>query len=221
MIIWLCLSSATLLNAAADSPETRVVKAAREQVGRTIRYDPGYQTLDYPGGDVPMERGVCSDVVVRAFRSGLHLDLQRLLHEDMRQSFSDYPRLWGLKRPDRNIDHRRVPNLQTYFTRMGYALGISEDAKDYKPADLVTCIVPQNLPHIMIVSDRTNRDGIPLIIHNIGAGTKEEDRLFEFPLTGHYRIKVSHPPRDRADTQTSPCPSSPYPAISLVGLPSL
>lgn len=185
--------------AAQDRPEILVVKAAREQVGKTLRYDPGYQTLAYPGGDVPLERGVCSDVVVRAYRTALQMDLQKLVHEDMRSNFGVYPRLWGLKRPDSSIDHRRVPNLQTYFKRMGYGLSVSLDAGDYKPGDLVTCTVPPNLPHIMIVSDRTNARGTPLIIHNIGAGAKEEDRLFEFPLTGHYRVKTVQP-KDRRST---------------------
>jgi uncharacterized protein YijF (DUF1287 family) len=121
-------------------------------------------------------------------RSALNADLQKLVHEDMKKNLSHYPKKWGLKNPDRNIDHRRVPNLQTFFDRQGWSLNVSHNAEDYKPGDLVTCIVPPHLPHIMIVSDRKNGNGRPLVIHNIGAGAKEEDRLFEFEITGHYRI---------------------------------
>jgi uncharacterized protein len=167
---------------------TNIVRAARSQIGKTVRYDSGYRTLDYPNGDVPIEVGVCTDVVVRALRAGLGDDLQRHVHEDMQQHFSRYPQNWGLKRPDKNIDHRRVPNLQTYFKRMGYELPMSKNPSDYRPGDLVACIVPPNLPHIMIVSDRTNALGRPFVIHNIGQGTQEEDRLFEFKIIGHYRI---------------------------------
>ena len=119
------------------------------------------------------------------------LDLQKEVHLDMRSNFSKYPKIWGLKRTDRNIDHRRVPNLRTFFKRRGWSLPVTDKPDDYKPGDLVTRTVPKNLPHIMIVSDKRSRDGKrPLIIHNIGAGAKEEDRLFEFPLTGHYRPKL-------------------------------
>jgi uncharacterized protein YijF (DUF1287 family) len=169
-----------------------VVEAARTQIGKTVSYDPIYRELDYPNGDVPIETGVCADVVVRALRQGIGIDLQKLLHEDMRVSFSRYPQKWGLKQPDKNIDHRRVPNLQTFFRRSGWALPLSQAPRDFLPGDLVTCTVPPNLPHIMIVSDRTNASGRPAIIHNIGAGAREEDRLFEFPHTGHYRIKRSN-----------------------------
>jgi uncharacterized protein len=174
-----------------DIPETSesVVKAAREQVGQTTCYDPSYRKLHYPNGDVPIDRGVCTDVLIRALRRALGIDLQKLVHEDMRRNFAQYPKKWGLEAPDTNIDHRRVPNLQVYFARKGYSLAVTDNAKDYKPGDFVTCIVPPNLPHIMIVSDATNSYGQPLIIHNIGAGAKEEDRLFEFKLTGHYRLK--------------------------------
>ncbi len=152
-------------------------------------YDASYRALEYPGGDVPIEIGVCTDVVIRALRASLHIDLQRLVHEDMKQNFAQYPQNWGLKKPDMNIDHRRVPNLRTFFKRRGWELPVSDKAQDYLPGDLVTCIVPRNLAHVMVVSDRKNRDGQPLVIHNIGAGVQEEDRLFEFKITGHYRIK--------------------------------
>jgi len=167
-----------------------IVASARFQVGKTTIYDPAYVSLAYPGGDVPIERGVCTDVVVRALRDSLHIDLQELVHEDMKMAFSEYPKLWGLKKPDRHIDHRRVPNIATYFGRKGYFVGVSEKPEDYLPGDFVTCTVGRNLPHIMIVSDAKTPAGVPLVIHNIGSGTKEENRLFNFPITGHYRIKA-------------------------------
>ena len=166
-----------------------IVAAAREQIGATVIYDGSYQRLKYPGGDVPLERGVCTDVVIRALRDSRGMDFQVLVHEDMNAAFHAYPKIWGLKKPDRNIDHRRVPNLAVYFKRKGYGLAVSQRKEDYLPGDIVTCTVPPNRPHIMIVSDRKSRDGTYFIIHNIGYGTVEENRLFEFPITGHYRIK--------------------------------
>ena len=169
------------------SPE--LVTAARGQVGKTVSYDPAYVSLTYPGGDVPIEKGVCTDVVVRAFRTALSTDLQKLVHEDMAANFKAYPKLWGLSRTDANIDHRRVPNLQKFFERRGCKLPVTQEAGDYQPGDLVTCTVAGKLPHIMIVSDKKSADGRPLVIHNIGAGAQEEDCLFTYPLTGHYRWK--------------------------------
>lgn len=168
---------------------TKISSAARSQVGKTLRYEPRYETLSYPNGDVDIAGGVCTDVVIRALRSSLGVDLQKAVHEDMASNFRKYPQSWGLRRPDKNIDHRRVPNLQVYFKRQGYELAVSQDLKDYQAGDLVTCIVPPHLPHIMVVSDRISDVGRPLVIHNIGAGVQEEDRLFEFVLTGHYRLK--------------------------------
>jgi len=165
------------------------VEAARSQIGVTVSYDPAYVAVDYPGGDVPSEKGVCSDVVIRALREGKKMDLQKLVHEDMKSNFAKYPKIWGLRRTDRNIDHRRVPNLMTYFKRKGYAIPVTQKAADYHPGDLVTCTVPPNLPHIMIVSDRRSSGEAPLVIHNIGRGTREEDLLFTYPLTGHYRLQ--------------------------------
>lgn len=163
----------------------KIVAAARKQIGVTMSYDPAYTAMDYPGGDVPRERGVCTDVVIRALRDGLGKDLQKLVHEDMKGNFAKYPKIWGLKRPDRNIDHRRVPNLMAFFGRKHDTVPLAE--KDFQPGDLVTCTVPPHLPHIMIVSDRKNADGLPFVIHNIGGGAREEDRLKDFPLTGHFR----------------------------------
>ena len=166
----------------------RFLAAAEAQIGRTRSYDPAYTSLEYPGGDVPIERGVCSDVAIRAFR-GVGVDLQKEIHEDMKRAFSVYPKNWGLRRTDANIDHRRVLNLMTLFKRRGKSVPVTKNATDYLPGDLVTCIVPKNLPHIMIVSDQVSPldPARRLVIHNIGQGARAEDRLFEFELTGHYR----------------------------------
>ncbi len=160
--------------------------AAQTQVGVTLRYEPRYERLAYPGGDVPIERGVCTDVVIRAYRMQ-GIDLQRLVHEDMRKAWGAYPKLWQLKKPDAHIDHRRVPNLQTFFGRHGTTLARSRNPLDYRSGDIVTWMVPPNQPHIGIVSGQRSASGVPLIIHNIGAGTQIEDRLFAYPITGHFR----------------------------------
>ncbi len=163
-----------------------LVAAARRQIGRTLTYDPAYVVLKYPMGDVPEERGVCADVVIRALRA-CGVDLQQAVHEDMKSNFSAYPKIWGLKRTDRNIDHRRVLNLAFFLKRSGASEPVTKDSADYRPGDLVTCTVAGKLPHIMIVSDRHNEEAVPFIVHNIGQGAREEDRLFEFPLNGHFR----------------------------------
>lgn len=159
--------------------------AAREQIGVTTRYDPAYVRLAYPGGDVPVDRGVCTDVIVRAYRR-FGVDLQQQVHEDMRANFRDYPPLWGLSGPDRNIDHRRVPNLARWLARHGETLA---DDGEFLPGDLVTWRLPSGVPHIGIVSDRRGDAGDPLVLHNIGAGTREEDVLHAFDVTGHYRFR--------------------------------
>jgi hypothetical protein len=168
------------------TPALRLVLAARAQIGVTVHYDGSYRRLDYPGGDVPIERGVCTDVVVRAYRA-LGLDLQKEVHEDMARAWNDYPKLWGLERPDRNIDHRRVPNLVTYLRRRGAELRLSADPAAFRPGDLVTWRLPSGVPHIGIVSDRRAGDR-PLILHNIGSGAREEDVLFAYERTGHFRF---------------------------------
>ncbi len=179
----------SLLPLSAQDTGAKIVAAARKQVGVTLSYDPTYVSLGYPGGDVPREKGVCTDVVIRALRDGLSQDLQKLVHEDMRANFSAYPKNWGLSKPDKNIDHRRVPNLQAYFKRRGYKVEDTKDVTKFLPGDLVTCTVPPHLPHVMIVSDKKTAGGTPLVIHNIGSGAREEDVLFTYPLTGHYRWK--------------------------------
>ena len=177
-----------VLSAAASASATGLVDAARSQVGVTLSYDPRYERLAYPGGDVPLERGVCTDVVVRAYRK-LGADLQVLVHQDMKQAWDVYQKKgrWQMKAPDRNIDHRRVPNLATFFGRHGSSLPVSKDGGNYKPGDIVTWMLPGNLTHIGIVSDKQAAGGVPLVIHNIGAGAREENILFAYPVTGHYR----------------------------------
>ncbi len=169
----------------------KLVEAARRQIGVTVSYDPAYVALAYPGGDVPRDRGVCTDVLIRAMRDGLSVDLQKLVHEDMARDFQAYPKIWGLKRPDRNIDHRRVPNLRAFLKRRGFDLPVPANGHvdGFQPGDIVTCTVPPSLPHIGIVSDRKSSSGRPLVIHNIGNGTREEDILHVYPINGHYRWK--------------------------------
>lgn len=172
----------------AETWEVKLVEAAREQTQNRVIYDGSYQRIPYPMGDVAPDRGVCTDVVIRAYRE-LGVDLQQLVHEDMKANFSLYPQHWGLTRPDSNIDHRRVPNLQTYFRRFGESLPVSRTVENYQPGDLVTWMLPGNLPHIGLVSSRRTADSErPLIIHNIGAGPQEEDALYVAPITGHYRF---------------------------------
>lgn len=167
-----------------------LVTAAREQVGVTLSYDPAYRRLSYPNGDVPLNTGVCTDVVIRALRQQ-GLDLQQAVHQDMRANFRLYPKNWGLSRPDSNIDHRRVPNLMTWFKRQGWALPLGQDAERYRPGDIVTWDLGGGLTHIGIISDRQAGSGVPLVLHNIGRGTQEEDILFSFKITGHYRIPAA------------------------------
>jgi uncharacterized protein len=171
---------------ADDGFATRLCHAALDQTRLQVRYDGAYVRIAYPGGDVPADTGVCTDVVIRGLRV-LGFDLQRLVHEDMRRNFATYPKQWGLKQPDTNIDHRRVPNLQTFFRRRGAALPVSNQPNRYQPGDLITCTVAGRLPHIAIVVPAPDGGPVPWIVHNIGQGPKLEDRLFEFPLTGHYR----------------------------------
>lgn len=176
--------------ALAASVPSRLTTAARDQVGVTLTYDPSYAALEFPGGDVPRDRGVCTDVVIRALRDGWGIDLQLAVNRDMKADFAAYPTIWGLSKPDRNIDHRRVANLATLFTRIGAALPLADEPTPFLPGDIVTWTLPGNLPHMGIVSDRRTKDGTPLILHNIGAGAQEEDILFAYPITGHFRLSA-------------------------------
>jgi uncharacterized protein len=184
----ICLLLMSSLPCRAEEPPSelqRIVQSAYAQVGVTLRYDPSYVSIPFPGGDVPMDRGVCTDVIIRAYRS-IGVDLQLLVNQDMRKAFPAYSRKWGLSRPDPNIDHRRVDNLAVFFGRHGQSLPISKEASDYRPGDIVTLRLPDGRPHIGLVSDRS-ADGRPLLVHNIGAGAQVEDVLFVFTITGHYR----------------------------------
>jgi uncharacterized protein YijF (DUF1287 family) len=169
----------------ADPSLQTVIDGAKRQVGVTRGYDPSYRRIPYPNGDVPRETGVCTDVVIRAYRHA-GIDLQVLVHRDMRANFGAYPRNWGLRRPDPNIDHRRVPNLATFFRRRGGALPVTRRGSDYKPGDIVTWRLSSGVPHIGLVSDVRYGDR-HLVVHNIGAGTQIEDVLFAYEVTGHYR----------------------------------
>jgi uncharacterized protein YijF (DUF1287 family) len=177
------------VRASADPSESNrlvLARAALAQVGVTTHYDPAYTRLAYPGGDVPRERGVCADVIVRAFRAA-GMDLQALVHDDMRKHFAAYPQQWKLKKPDPNIDHRRVLNLETYFTRAGQAVAITDKPADYLPGDVVSWRLANGLPHIGLVAMSKTRTGRPLVVHNTGAGTQVADVLFSFKIVGHFR----------------------------------
>lgn len=154
-----------------------------------VAYDGNYYTIPYPNGDVPKNKGVCTDVVIRAYRK-LGTDLQKEVHEDMKKHFAAYPKTWGLRATDRNIDHRRVPNLQVFFSRHGEKLAVTSNPGDYKPGDLVTWMLAGNLPHIgIVVNKKSGRHSGYQIVHNIGAGQVVQDCLFDYKITGHYRYK--------------------------------
>src|SRR5262249_26713957 len=173
----------------AASKAAQLLAAARKHVGVTLRYDPAYTALPFPGGDVPRDKGVCTDVIIRAYRDALGLDLQALVNSDMRAAFGAYPKNWGLTAPDPNIDHRRVPNLRTWFARQHAELPVPRDASDWQPGDIFTSILAKTATHIGFVSDRQGISG-PLIIHNIGGGAREEDALLDWPITGRYRWAI-------------------------------
>ena len=181
------MPEASRLYPAVNDTALAVVRAAELQTLYTRYYDPSYVRLAYPGGDVPRDRGVCSDVVVRAFRAA-GIDLQQEVHNDMSRAFSAYPTLWGLSRPDPNIDHRRVANLMTYFERKGAALGITRDPARYLPGDIVAWRLDNDRLHIGIVDSATTESRTRyLVLHNIGSGAEREDALFRWEIIGHYR----------------------------------
>ncbi|MCB1644608.1 MAG: DUF1287 domain-containing protein [Pseudomonadales bacterium] len=173
----------------AGSFEHDFVSAALERTKQNVSYNGSYFKIAYPNGDVPAHRGVCTDVVIRSYRA-IGTDLQSLVHQDMSLNFGQYPsnRIWGLTSTDKNIDHRRVPNLQVFFARKGQSLPITSDPEDYVPGDLVTWMLPGNLPHIGVVTDQLSMESAnPLIVHNIGGGPELDDMLFNYEITGHYR----------------------------------
>ncbi len=165
-----------------------LAEAAVNRTTYQVTYDGSYHAIAYPGGDVPETIGVCSDVIIRSYRA-LGIDLQRAVHEDMKANFHLYPKKWGLKRPDTNIDHRRVPNLRAFFSRHGKELAVTKNPDSYKAGDIVTWNLRPggNLPHIGIVTGKKAASGNPLIVHNIGRGPQLEDMLFTYHITGHYR----------------------------------
>lgn len=165
------------------SATTNLITKARAQVGVTTLYDPAYVRLDYPGGDVARDRGVCIDVIIRAYRDAFDYDFQQVIHEDMAANFAAYPKIWGLTRTDRNIDHRRVPNLETWLARHGHEVS----DRNWQPGDILTCRIG-NLPHLGIISDRKDRDGRFLAIHNVGQGTREDDRIWAYSDYRRFRF---------------------------------
>jgi uncharacterized protein len=172
-----------------DSFGLRLAAAALELTKVDVTYDGSYVVIPYPNGDVPAHTGVCTDVVIRAYRK-VGIDLQKEVHEDMKANFAQYPKTWGLKKPDTNIDHRRVPNLGRFFERKGATLSISTSGEAYTPGDVVTWVLQNGLTHIGIVSNEASADGKQYkIVHNIGAGQVLEDVLFAYTITGHYRYK--------------------------------
>ena len=200
---WLLRLLTLVFLAALAGPVTAdnldLVTAARQQVGVTLRYDPSYQRLGYPGGDVPEQRGVCTDVVVRALRVARGRDLQKLVHEDIRANWDEYPHpwRWKLAKPDPNIDHRRVPNLMTYFRRVGYSVKPARVAAGYLPGDIVAWDLGRGVLHIGVISDQKSVTGAPLVLHNIGAGVREEDILFRYTIIGQYRLPPILTPANR------------------------
>jgi uncharacterized protein YijF (DUF1287 family) len=183
LVTFSLMAKAELLAVNSDN----LVKSALERTEHFVVYEGSYRSIDYPMGDVPENIGVCTDVIVRSYRQ-MGIDLQQLVHEDMKANFSKYPKNWGLKRPDTNIDHRRVPNLERFFERHGQILSITDKAQDYKPGDIVSWRLEGGLPHIGIVSNQKseNSDNYK-IVHNIGLGPKLEDVLFSYKIVGHYR----------------------------------
>jgi uncharacterized protein YijF (DUF1287 family) len=187
ILIFICIL-APATNVFCDTKD-KFVSAAIERTKHSVTYDGSYVSISYPNGDVPNNIGVCADVIIRAYRK-IGIDLQKLVHEDMKMNFSKYPskRVWGLNKPDTNIDHRRVLNLQVFFSRHGKTIKVSDDPKSYLPGDIVVWIVPENLPHIGVVTDRYSFfSRIPKIIHNIGKGPVLENMLFDYKIIGHYR----------------------------------
>ena len=187
VLVLVLASVSTAQTDVADDCVKTLISAAVERTNLHIRYDGSYRQISYPGGDVPETVGVCTDLIIRSYRK-LGVDLQKEVHEDMKRAFSQYPNTWGSRRPDPNIDHRRVANLRTFLGRHGLTLSASENPHDYLPGDLVTWSLPGGLSHIGIVGDQRTADGKrPLIVHNIGRGPEVEDMLLDYPITGHYR----------------------------------
>lgn len=169
--------------------EQKISDAAITLTKDKVVYNGAYVSISYPNGDVPKGQGVCTDVIIRTYRK-LGIDLQKEVHEDMKFNFSRYPKTWGLTKTDTNIDHRRVPNLETFFTRKGQKLPITKNPSDYKTGEMLTWMINDKLPHIGIVTHLKSLDGKRnLIVHNVGGGQVLEDCLFSYKIVGHYKYK--------------------------------
>ncbi len=189
MKIRLLLIFLLIFNLAYSQVKDTLSVSALKLTEQEVTYDPGYFSIDYPNGDIPSDKGVCTDVIIRAYRL-IGIDLQKDIHEDMKTNFDKYPKDWGLKRPDKNIDHRRVPNLMTLFERKGTVKAITKNPEDYSPGDIVCWNLGGGVTHIGIVVHLRSDDGLRyLIVHNIGAGQVIEDCLFDFEIIGHYKYK--------------------------------
>lgn len=187
IIIFYCFSLFGFREGEPEGFSRKLSNAALSRTDCEVRYDGSYKRIGYPGGDVPSGTGVCTDVLIRSYRI-LGVDLQKDLHMDLKNNFSKYPDIWGLKKPDTNIDHRRVLNLRVFFSRKGISLPVTSNPVDYLPGDIVSWKLLSGLPHIGIVVDRKSGDGKRfLIVHNISAGPELEDVLFSYKITGHYR----------------------------------
>ena len=183
---WISSILFTQILSAQSNFTDRLSEAALELTKQDVTYDPAYYSIEYPNGDIPADKGVCTDVIIRAYRK-LDIDIQKEVHEDMTSHFEDYTNIWGLTKPDKNIDQRRVPNLMVFFSRFGLTKTLSNDPKDYKPGDIVCWNLGGGTTHIGIVVDRKSEDGERnLIVHNIGSGQVLADCLFEYRIIGHY-----------------------------------
>lgn len=185
LIFFLTISNLFSQNSFYDSLSNAAIQLTKNKV----TYDPSYFSIKYPNGDVPANKGVCTDVVIRAYRL-LNIDLQKEVHEDMLANFNKYPKIWGLTKTDKNIDHRRVPNLMTFFERKGISKKITKNPKDYIPGDIVCWNLGGNVTHIgIVVNIKSKKSDNYLIVHNIGAGQVIEDCLFNYKIIGHYSYK--------------------------------
>ncbi len=200
-VIYLILFSLSFFTCSYNSKENTsqetIIKTFEEQlsdvaisiIDENIEYDPSYFAIKYPNGDIPKNKGVCTDVVIRSYRK-LNIDLQKEVHEDLKTNFSKYPNLkkWGLTKPDTNIDHRRVPNLEIFFSRKGQKLKITNNSDDYKVGEIITWMINNKLPHIGIITNKKSLDGKrPMIVHNVGNGQVLQDCLFSYEIVGHYK----------------------------------
>lgn len=185
--LFLCLFLAFKFSTAQEDVQKKLVIEAMNLTKHKVVYDPTYYKIPYPNGDIPADKGVCTDVVIRAYRK-VGIDLQQKVHEDMSNNFEKYPNIWGLTKTDSNIDHRRVPNLMKFFSRHGMVLKTKKISSDFKAGDVVSWTLSNGMLHIGIVIDKKSIDGQrPLIVHNIGNGQEISDCLFLYPILGHYR----------------------------------